>query len=194
MQYYANQGWEVVSETIANGKFRGGRACCLFAICTPLAFLAGSTEGEIKVTIKKDTAKSYEPIVGLETDTLIKRAYMFLENGHFDNAGRYLNQALNQDTENVRAHIGQLILEHRVHNIDELIHKLDTLLEDEKLFQRALRFAKGDEKSRLESYAQSSRETIEQKRIAEEAEQKRLIAEREAAKAKMERLKEEDFD
>lgn len=48
------QGWEVVSESIINGKFKGEKACCLFLICAPLALLAGSTSDKILVTLKKD--------------------------------------------------------------------------------------------------------------------------------------------
>ena len=91
-----------------------------------------------------------------DTNALIKRAFLFLEDGEFDNAGQYLNQALNQDAEDSRIHFGLLMLEHRVHNADELIGKLATPLEEEKLFQRALRFAQGEYKSQLESYARAS--------------------------------------
>lgn len=54
LQDYTSQGWEVVSENITQGKFRGGRACCLYTICAPLAFCAGSTTGEIIVTLKRE--------------------------------------------------------------------------------------------------------------------------------------------
>ena len=130
------------------------------------------------------SSKTYEPVIGLETDALIKRAMLFLEDEEFDNAGQYLNQALNQDAEDPRIHFGLLMLEHMVHNADELVGKLATPLEDEKLFQRALRFAQGEYKSQLESYARASHDKLEQERIAAEAlaEQKRLAeeAEREA--------------
>ncbi len=50
---YAKSGWEVVSESIEPGKFKGGDACCLGVLCLPLALLAGSTEGYIVVTYGK---------------------------------------------------------------------------------------------------------------------------------------------
>lgn len=54
LQSYGAQGWRVVSETITPGKFKGGNACCLALICLPLAFCAGSTDGEINVTLERD--------------------------------------------------------------------------------------------------------------------------------------------
>lgn len=54
LEEYSEEGWRVVSETITPGKFRGGDACCLFLICAPCAFLAGSTDGEINVTIERE--------------------------------------------------------------------------------------------------------------------------------------------
>jgi hypothetical protein len=48
------QGWRVVSETIAQGKFNGGRACFLFLICAPCALLAGRKDDIITVTLQKD--------------------------------------------------------------------------------------------------------------------------------------------
>lgn len=227
IQWYASQGWEVVSENIKQGEFRGGRACLLFFIFVPCAFLAGSTDGEIIVTLKRASSNSsttndtpsvpssvtppversifypsssqksqqsalpenrYEPIIGVETDALIKRAFLFLEDGQFNDAGRYLEQALNQDAEDPRIHFGLLMLEHNVHNADELIGKLATPLEDEKLFQRALRFAHDEYKAQLESYARASHDKLEQERIAAEAiaEQKRLAEEAERERQRIE--------
>ena len=124
--------------------------------------------------------KVYEPLVGIETDALIKRAYLFLEDGQFDDAGRYFNQALNQDPEDARIHFGQLMLIHEAHTPEELINKLSMPLENEKLFQRALRFADDEYKSRLESYAKTSRDKIEQERLIKEAEIERARSEKEA--------------
>ncbi len=55
LQHYAANGWRVVSETIAQGKFKGGKACCLFTICPQLAFFAGQGDGIITITLQKDS-------------------------------------------------------------------------------------------------------------------------------------------
>ncbi|MHC5615249.1 MAG: hypothetical protein ACYTXA_30825 [Nostoc sp.] len=53
LQSYGAQGWRIASETITPGNFKGGNACCLSVICLPLAFCAGSTDGEINLTLER---------------------------------------------------------------------------------------------------------------------------------------------
>jgi hypothetical protein len=53
LQKASEEGWEVVSETITQGKFKGKKACCLAFLFLPCAFCAGSTEGTINVTLKR---------------------------------------------------------------------------------------------------------------------------------------------
>lgn len=115
--------------------------------------------------------KTYEPVVGVETDALIKRAFLFLEDGEIYEAERYIEQALNQDPENPQVYMVKLMLEHRVKSPVELLSKLSTPLENEKLFQRALRFADGEYKSQLEGLAQSNRNKLEQERMRREKEE-----------------------
>lgn len=241
LQWYSSQGWEVVSENITQGKFRGGTAFCLAVlICLPAAFCAGSTDGEITVTLKRDTSRlpsretarevitvvatpvvsqsensapiaptvpqlsqqtsvnlsksnvsesvkknSYEPVIGIATNALIKRAMLFIEDGEIYEAERYIEQALNQDPENPQVYMAKLMLEHRVKSPVELLNKLSTPLENEKLFQRALRFAVDEYKSQLEGLAQSNRNKLEQARMAREAECERIRLEKEAEKEKL---------
>jgi len=123
------------------------------------------------------TTKNYEPVNGITTDALIKRAFIFLEDGQFDDAGCYFNQALNQDPEDYRIHLGQLILACQFHSVEELIDKFPTPLDEDKMFQRALRFANDDAKSKLEDYANSNRAKIEEKNSGYEAELQELHAE-----------------
>jgi len=52
----ALQGFRIISEHIEQGQFKGGDACCLFLICAPLAFLAGSTTGNIIVTYGREVS------------------------------------------------------------------------------------------------------------------------------------------
>jgi hypothetical protein len=53
LQTYGAEGWKVSSETITPGKFNGGSACCLAIICLPLAFIAGSSNGSINLTLER---------------------------------------------------------------------------------------------------------------------------------------------
>lgn len=52
---HLESGWEIVSETVKGGSYNGKTACCLAFIFLPCAFCAGSSDGEIVVTLKKDT-------------------------------------------------------------------------------------------------------------------------------------------
>lgn len=98
--------------------------------------------------------KIYEPVLGVETKALIKRANIFLEDDDFDEADRYFEQALNQDPENSLAYLGKLMIELKVHNTDELI-KIAMPLKEQKFFQRALKFANDEEKIMLEGYIEA---------------------------------------
>ena len=50
----SKKGWKVVSETVTAGEFDGETACCLFLIFAPFAFLAGTKEGTITVTLERE--------------------------------------------------------------------------------------------------------------------------------------------
>lgn len=106
--------------------------------------------------VTDEKAMSSEPIAGLAIDVLVKRAFLFLEDGNFSEADRYLEQALNQDPENSRAYLGKLMAEKQIRTEDDFA-KLNQPLDDEKFFKRALRFANDDEKARLQGYAQAVR-------------------------------------
>ena len=129
-----------------------------------------------------ESQKTYEPVIGLKTDALIKRAFLFLEDGEIYNAERYIEQALNQDPENPQVYMAKLMLEHRVKSPVELLSELSTPLENENLFQRALRFADGEYKSQLEGLAQSNRNKLAQARLAKEAELEQIRLKQEAEK------------
>ena len=152
----------------------------LYAIATFLAYIYNeNNDNDIKILTVSDSpltddsqqlsyeisktqetapkSQSDDHIIGVETEALVKRALLFLEDGEFDNAGRYLEQALNQDAENPRVHFTKLMLEYKAASPLDLINKLSTPIENEKLFQRALRFADGEYKTQLESLAQANK-------------------------------------
>jgi hypothetical protein len=54
LRTHSRAGWRVVSETVTPGQFRGDRACCLYMLCAPCAFFAGSTDGKIVVTLQRE--------------------------------------------------------------------------------------------------------------------------------------------
>lgn len=112
------------------------------------------------------TEKKFEPVIGVETQALVKRAFIFMEDKNIDEAERYFEQALRQDPENSSAYLGKLMIELKVHNIDELSN-ISIPLNEQKLFQRALQFADDEEKIRLEYCLEAQNQQIEVKRQAE---------------------------
>jgi len=110
--------------------------------------------------------KTFEPVLGIETEALIKRAFIFISDNDFDEAERYFEQALRQDPENSQAYLGKLMAELKVHNTDEL-SKISKSLKDEKLFQRALSFANGDNKILLENCLEAQNKAWEEQKKAE---------------------------
>ena len=54
-------------------------------------------------------AQTFEPVLGVETPALIKRALLFLEEDDFDEAERYSEQALRQDPENSGVYMAKLM-------------------------------------------------------------------------------------
>ena len=92
----------------------------------------------------------------ITADALIKRAFLSIEDGDFNEADGFLEQALNLDPDKADIYIGKLMIEKRVHNPDEL-SQLAVPLDNEKLFQRALRFADENEKLQLAEYANKNR-------------------------------------
>ena len=118
--------------------------------------------------------KTFEPVLGVETDALIKRGNIFLEDNNFDEAERYFEQAINQSPENSQAYLGKLMAELKVHNTDEL-SKVSTPLKEHKLFQRALSFANEEEKRTLESYLEIQEQNITEKTYSKALKNKERI-------------------
>ncbi len=115
-------------------------------------------------------------------ENLIKRAYMFLEDGEFETADTYFDKILDIDIEESRAYIGKLLAECKLTSEDDIPSLPQTVTED-KNFIKALRFATPEQKARYEYLNGQIVERIEgeKKRISEERE--RLAAERAEAEA-----------
>lgn len=110
--------------------------------------------------------KTFEPVLGVETDALVKRAFLFLEDEELDEAERYIEQALRQDPENSFAYLGKLMTELKVHNADELSSN-SSCLKEHKLFQRALKFANDEEKIQLERCLETNEKNHEAQKQAD---------------------------
>ena len=143
-------------------------------------------------------------------ESLLKRAFMFLEDGDWSAADEYCEKVLDIDPENARAYLGKLMAECRACRLEDL-QNCEQPFDDSGNYNKVLRFAdsklietlKGyiahinerNEHDRLERERKAEEERLEQERKAEEdrlererkAEEERLEQERKAEEDRLER-------
>ncbi len=152
--------------------------------------------GVEKLVGKKKTEPAAQPVVPSQLtvvdsrcEAAVKRGCLALEDGEWENADRFFEDALSYEAENARAYFGKLLARRRLHRGEELIAQDEPFAPDRD-YQKALRF--GDEAFRreLQSY-EKGREDRLVRLAEEEAERQRELAERQARKnAEAERRKE----
>ena len=96
----------------------------------------------------QEKIKTFEPVLGVETPALIKRAFMFIEENNPNEAERYFEQALRQDPENSSAYLGKLMIEQKVSNVDDLA-SLETPLNEKNSFSVPCRLQLTKKEKRL---------------------------------------------
>ena len=143
-------------------------------------------------------------------ESLLKRAFMFLEDGDWSAADEYCEKVLDIDPENARAYLGKLMAECRACRMEDL-QNCEQPFDGNGNYNKILRFAepklietlKGyiahinerNEHDRLERERKAEEERLEQERKAEEerlererkAEEERLEQERKAEEDRLER-------
>ena len=135
----------------------------IWATCYAIAAFCANADAKAEHNKTGISSKNYEPIIGIEANALIKRGNLFLEDGDFEQADRYFEQALKQAPESSLAYLGKLMTELKLHNIHELIN-IPCSLKEQKLFQRALSFATDEEKVQLEQYLEAQNHSKEAKK------------------------------
>lgn len=110
----------------------------------------------VKETVVTATAPNIAP--------LLRRAFMFLEDGDFEKADEFCEQVLNQDPENARAYLGKLMAELGVKKEEELAD-CETPFDGNYNYQKALRFADQSFESTLVGYIEAIRTRIESARL-----------------------------
>lgn len=105
--------------------------------------------------IKKLTGKEQDKQTASQTDNgalpLLRRAYLFLEDGDFQRADELLEEVLNRDPENAQAYIGKLLVSHRLRTEAELA-TLPATFYDNPFYVKAHRFADDEYKKVIEGY------------------------------------------
>lgn len=124
------------------------------------------------------------PAEGTSVESLVNRAYIFLEDEEWDRADKYLETALDRDPECARAYMGKLLIDRKVTSLEHLAEAAPTDLKEDKNFKRATRYAD-------ERFAKEIKQ-IEQKieKNVSKAEAERLEAEAERLE-KLEKINQE---
>lgn len=99
----------------------------------------------VKVTEFSDSSEN------VKIQTLLRRVYIFLEDGDWESTNRYCEKVLDNDPENAEAYLGKLMAKHRVPK-RELLKQLPRPFDDDNDYKKAIRFGNDDLKNELASY------------------------------------------
>ncbi len=115
-----------------------------------LGFMQDLIRGVKKILASGGSKGEKEPVSGVDSKgsvgvaALLKRVFMFLEDGEWADADQYCERVLDQEPENARAYLGKLMAELHVHREEEL-KDLAFPFDGKRNYQKVVRFA--DEKT-----------------------------------------------
>ena len=112
-----------------------------------------------------DTVKSASAAKSSNSDVspLLKRVFMFLEDGEFDEADEYCEKVLDHDPENALAYLGKLMADLCVGKREELA-ECEESFEDSNDYKKILRFGDDALKQEVQSYSDIVNKRIENER------------------------------
>ncbi|MBO5402296.1 MAG: hypothetical protein J6A85_03885, partial [Clostridia bacterium] len=87
------------------------------------------------------------------TDTLLKRAFMFLADGEFEKANQYIEKVLDIDPENASAYLCKLMADFRVRQEAEL-GEVSSRLDLNSTYNKIMQYGDASLRARIESYNQ----------------------------------------
>lgn len=97
-------------------------------------------------------------------DVLLKRIFIFLEDGDWEKADLYCERALDADPKNGQVYLGKLMAELHVHRIQDFA-TLKTTFDSSKNYQKIIQWGEMDLVEELESYIQQIKAAQEQNRV-----------------------------
>ena len=103
---------------------------------------------EPKATIVKETVVTTG---NTNIEPLLKRAFMFLEDGDWDSADEYAEKVLDINPECSDAYIVKLLIDLEIKSISKISSYSDPI-DNNSNYVKALRFAKGEERTKIENY------------------------------------------
>ena len=134
-----------------------------------LGFMQDLIRGIKKIAhAEEPLAKVKETVISgsvVNTAPLLKRAFMFLEDGDWSRADDFCEQVLNQDPENAQAYLGKLMAELQVHRQDDLADCAQPF-DQSNYFQKAIRFGNENLSATLKGYVDYIKERNENARLA----------------------------
>lgn len=119
---------------------------------------------------------------GAEAESMLKRAFLFLEDAEWKKANELLEKVLNINPENTQAYIGKLMVDVKVSK-EENLAKRALELDKNQHYTKAIRFADSSTRARLEAYSASAAQKykqLEEERINRENIEKQQKAEQQA--------------
>ena len=134
-----------------------------------LGFMQDLIRGIKKITDADESRMQVKETVviegGANVAPLLKRAYMFLEDGNWSEADIYCEKVLDQDPENADAYLGKLMAELQVRHQDEL-QNCQQPFNNSNNYMKAMRFGNDNIKEILASYIDYINERNENTRIS----------------------------
>ena len=114
-----------------------------------LIFAAVKKDEKIKpntqntVPVQENPPKIQTVDTPVSVASLLKRAFMFIDEGNWDQADKYLERVLDQAPENAQAYLGKLLKQYNVKNVQAL-KDIDAFTPDNLFYQRILHFGDKD--------------------------------------------------
>ncbi len=136
-----------------------------------LGFMQDLVRGIKKLT-KSERSKAAEQTrtafdtVGANVSPLLKRAFIFLEDGDWQSANEYCERVLDQDPECARAYLGKLLSDLYL-NKQEMLRELAVPFADNPNYQKVMRFGDDELKETVALYLEHILIRNEQQRIKE---------------------------
>lgn len=104
---------------------------------------------------------------------LLKRMFMYIEDGEWDKANEYAERVLDKDPENAEAYLGKLMVNLKVRHREDLKNQMQPF-ENNKNYQKAIRFAGTDLKNELKGYITFINNRNAEEKRRQEEERRRL--------------------
>ena len=135
---------------------------------TKLGFMQDLIRGIKKITADTTKSSAKETVVissgNANVTALLKRVFMFLEDGEFKRADDFCEQVLNIDAENAQAYLGKLMSELEVGKQEDLLDCKDPF-DDNNNYKKALKYSDDKLSAVLKGYISHINDRNEKERL-----------------------------